>query len=412
MRRERGTAGEGHDQRGCHHGDRAQAFPDRRWGRRAGGDLRTGGHPRSCVVPVETAGPDERHEELLARQPVPAEHGGGGGVGRDVAGFLARTLPDGSGGTVITAHGDRITYCEGFGLADRAARIAATCDTVYDVMSITKQFTAAAILKLEAMGELRVTDPISAHLGPLPGGERGITLHHLLTHTAGLPEALGDDHDPVSRDGLLVGAPAAEPAGAEFRYSNTGYSVLAAIVERVSGLSYEGFLAEHLFGPAGMTATGYVLPRWDRHRVAVEYDARGSDRGRPYEHPWADDGPHWNLRGNGGMLSTARDLFRWHRALTGDAVLPAASQEEALHRVRAGAGLGRGVRVRLEHPRHRRRPDRLARRRQRMVAGELRAVPRRRHDGLLGQQPRLPAGSVELRGPGAGPDPGPPGTRL
>ncbi|HLU73861.1 MAG TPA: serine hydrolase domain-containing protein [Nonomuraea sp.] len=249
----------------------------------------------------------------------------------DVPGFLARTLPEGFGGTVVTAHGDRITFCEGFGLADRAARIPATCDTVYDVMSITKQFTAAAILKLEAMGRLKVSDPIGAHLGPVPGGKRGITLHHLLTHTAGLPEAVGDDYEPLSRDDMLARALAAgllSAPGAEFRYSNTGYSVLAAIVEKTSGLSYERFLAEHLFGPAGMTATGYVLPRWERDRVAVEYDAGGRAMGRPYEHPWAADGPHWNLRGNGGMLSTARDLFRWHRALTGDAVLPAGARKK------------------------------------------------------------------------------------
>jgi CubicO group peptidase (beta-lactamase class C family) len=96
-----------------------------------------------------------------------------------IAGFLARTLPDGPGGTVVAARGDRIVHCEGFGMADREARIAATCDTVYDVMSITKQFTAAAILKLEMMGRLRVADPIGTHVGPVPADKRGKTLHHL-----------------------------------------------------------------------------------------------------------------------------------------------------------------------------------------------------------------------------------------
>src|SRR5918999_5374432 len=84
-----------------------------------------------------------------------------------IADFLARTLPEGPGGTVIAARGDRIVHCEGFGMADREARIAATCDTVYDIMSITKQFTAAAILKLEMLGELRVTDPINSYVGPV-----------------------------------------------------------------------------------------------------------------------------------------------------------------------------------------------------------------------------------------------------
>jgi CubicO group peptidase (beta-lactamase class C family) len=240
-------------------------------------------------------------------------------------------VPEGPGGTVLAARGDRIVYCEGFGMADREARIAATCHTVFDVGSITKQFTAAAILKLEAMGKLRVTEPISAYVGPVPADKRGITVHHLLTHTAGFEEALGDDYDPLSRDAMLSGALAStllSAPGEEFHYSNLGYSVLAAIVEKVSGIGYEQFLAEHLFAPAGMRSTGYVLPRWVHDQVAVEYDADGNGRGRPYEHPWAVDGPHWNLRGNGGILSTARDMFRWHRALSDDTVLPAPAREK------------------------------------------------------------------------------------
>ncbi|TDC06915.1 class A beta-lactamase-related serine hydrolase [Nonomuraea longispora] len=248
-----------------------------------------------------------------------------------ISDFLARTLPEGPGGTVIAARGDRIVDCEGFGLADRAAGTPAACDTVYDVMSITKQFTAAAILKLETMGRLRTSDPISAHLGQVPPGKQGITVHHLLTHTAGLPESLGDDYEVLSREGLLARALASAPLsapGERFRYSNAGYSVLAAIIEKVSGLGYEEFLAEHLFAPAGMTSTGYVLPHWDRSRMAVEYDAGGRAKGRPDEHPRAPDGPYWNLRGNGGMLSTARDMFRWHRALIGDTVLPGGAKDK------------------------------------------------------------------------------------
>ena len=82
-------------------------------------------------------------------------------------------------------------------------------------------------------------------------------------------------------------------------------------------MGYEEFLAEQLFEPAGMTQTGYVLPEWDPEDVAVEYDAQGRPQGRPYDHPWAADGPFWNLRGNGGMLSSARDMYRWQLALAG-----------------------------------------------------------------------------------------------
>ncbi|GAQ66959.1 serine hydrolase domain-containing protein [Streptomyces scabiei] len=283
---------------------------------------------------------------VLAPLPAGGQGGDAGPPGGDpsIAGFVRRTLPRDGGGTVLAARGDELAYCAGFGAADRAAGIAASCRTVYDVMSMTKQFTAAAILKLEVMGRLRVTDRIDRHLGPVPQDKRGITVEHLLTHTSGLVEGLGDDYDPVSREELVRGALASKlrsAPGAEFHYSNTGYSLLAAIVEKASGEGYEAFLARQLFEPAGMRRTGYVLPRWPRRLVAVEYDDRGRSRGRPFDHPWAADGPYWNLRGNGGMLSTAEDVFRWHHALLGEEVLPARARDKLFEpRVREPGSTG------------------------------------------------------------------------
>ena len=245
--------------------------------------------------------------------------------------FLDDTLPDGTSGTVVAARDDSVAHCRGFGLADRDAKVAAGCDTVYDTMSMTKQFTAAAILKLEMMGKLRVSDPISKFVGPVPDDKRAITLHHLLTHTAGLTEGLGGDYEALSRREMLDGALESElrsAPGTEYSYSNLGYSMLAAIIEKVSGRSYEEFLAENLFAPAGMTQTGYVLPEWEPDQVAVEYDENGEPKGRPFDHPWADDGPYWNLRGNGGLLCTARDMFRWHVALRGDEVLSKSAKDK------------------------------------------------------------------------------------
>nr|WP_062339270.1 serine hydrolase domain-containing protein [Herbidospora sakaeratensis] len=244
--------------------------------------------------------------------------------------FLDRTLPTGPGGTVAVARHGTLVHCAGFGLADREAGTRAGCDTAYDVMSITKQFTAAAIMKLQMAGKLRTTDRISVHLGRVPADKRLITVRHLLTHTSGLTD-LGDDYDPVSRDTMVrraLTSPLRSVPGTEFHYSNVGYSLLAAVVEKASGRSYEQFLAERLFAPAGMTSTGYVLPRWAPGQIAVEYDRDGERRGRPTEHPWAADGPYWYLRGNGGMLSTARDMYRWHRALEGDTILSRKAKAE------------------------------------------------------------------------------------
>ena len=243
--------------------------------------------------------------------------------------LLDEAWPDGASGTVVTARDGELVHCRGIGLADREEGVRASCDTVYDVMSMTKQVTAAAILKLEMLGELRVTDRIGDFFGSVPKDKRGITLHQLLTHTSGLPEALGDDYAPLSRAAMVSGALGSrlgsEP-GAEYRYSNLGYSLLAAVIEKASGIGYEPFLSRQLFDPAGMTRTGYVLPDLERAEVAVEYDEAGEAQGRPFDHPWGAGGPYWNLRGNGGLLSTPRDMYRWNLALDrGDVLDRAAS---------------------------------------------------------------------------------------
>lgn len=260
--------------------------------------------------------------------------------------FDPADLPSGSSGTLVAGRDGEVLVCEGWGESDREAGTTASCDTVYDVMSMTKQFTAAAVLKLQMQGLLRVTDRIGAHLDGVPPDKRAITVEQLLTHTSGLVAGLGDDYDAVSRDDLVARALASDlrwAPGSRYLYSNTGYSLLAAIVEEASGVGYEEYLASELFDPAGMSSTGYVLPGWEASDVAVEYDAADRAQGRPFDHPWADDGPYWNLRGNGGLLSTARDMLRWSVALEGDDVLDEGSRR-ALFRPRVSEGTRAGSR--------------------------------------------------------------------
>ena len=305
--------------------------------------------------------------------------------------FLEQASPDGTSGTLVAARHGEMIHCEGFGMADREAQLRATCDTVYDVMSMTKQFTAAAILKLEMMGKLKVSDPIDDYLGPVPADKRKITLHQLLTHTSGLIDALGDDYARQTRKSMLTAAFESKlqtRPGAEYHYSNLGYSVLAAIIEKVSGTGYEQFLAEHLFAPARMTDTGYVLPEWRPDQVAVEYDPRGEPQGRPFEHPWGHDGPYWNLRGNGGLLSTARDMLLWHLALEGNEVPRSTGQREAVQALRArGARRRHLLRIRLGNSENRPRQRGLAQRRQRLVLRRGGAPPGCRGDDVLDHQP-------------------------
>ena len=232
-------------------------------------------------------------------------------------------------GTVM-AQSPNGAWSAGFGLADRAASVANDVDTVFDIGSLTKQFTAAAILRLQMDGRLSVDDPVGDHVDGLRPDQAALTLHQLLTHTAGVPHGLGPDDEVIALDDYI--ARVADTAGAstpigQFAYSNVGYSLLGAVVEAVSGASYESYLHEALFEPAGMTQTGYVLPDWTDATIAVGYDGIAVF-GRPNEQPWDVDGPGWNLRANGGLLSTMPDLLRWDAALRGDDVLDAAAKQQ------------------------------------------------------------------------------------
>lgn len=243
--------------------------------------------------------------------------------------YLSRIEALGFSGAVLVAVGGEVVLEEGYGTADRETGRPVTAGTVFTVGSITKQFTAAAILALADRGALSVDDPIGRFFEGVPPDKAAITVHHLLTHTAGFPGAIGDDFEPIGRDAFVERALALElprAAGERYEYSNVGYSLLGAIVEIASGRPYEAFLRETLFLPAGMEDTGYRLPGWGPGRVAVGY--RGGERwGTVLERPWADDGPGWHLRANGGIHATVGDLWRWHLALAGDAILSGAARE-------------------------------------------------------------------------------------
>lgn len=245
--------------------------------------------------------------------------------------LLSQEAERGFSGAVLVARGGDIVLHRGYGCADRERGIPVTTETVFDIGSIPKSFTAAAILALSDEGKLNTRDPLTRYFADVPADKRAITVHQLLTHTAGLPDAVGPDFQVMPRDSLVRRALASDllwEPGTRYRYSNVGYSLLGAIIEIASGQPYERYVHERLFRPAGMTKTGYVIPEWRDGEIAHGY-ASGRDWGTPLERPWAEDGPWWNLRGNGGMLSTVHDLYRWHIALEEGRVLSDASRKEA-----------------------------------------------------------------------------------
>lgn len=233
-------------------------------------------------------------------------------------------------GNVLVSKGGEVVLRKGYGLADRENNVPYDANTVFETGSITKQFTAAMILKLEMLGRVKTGDSIAHYFDNVPEDKAGITLHQLLTHTSGLESDFARDYDPVSRSEYverIFKSKLRSKPGETFYYSNAGYSLLGAIIETVTGMSYEKALHEALFAPAGMNDTGYKLPGWPPARVAVGYK-NGSRWGRINEKPWDTDGPYWALRANGGILSTLDDMLRWHQALNGDTILNAAAKEK------------------------------------------------------------------------------------
>ncbi len=253
-----------------------------------------------------------------------------GPLGTSLDRYLAELTRLGYSGSVVVAQHGEVVLNKGYGLADRAHGVPFTSDTLFDIASVSKQFTAAAVLRLEMQGKLKVEDRIKRFFPEAPPDKAGITLHQLLTHTAGFPETLGPEDEVIDRKAFLKRAFATRlvhPPGKKYLYSNGGYSLLAAVVEVVSGKPFGEFLREQVFLPAGMHHTGFLPDAQDRQRLAHGYNGDG-DWGTSLDHPHAPDGPWWGLRGNGGILTTTGDLYLWFKALQGNSVLSAAEREK------------------------------------------------------------------------------------
>jgi CubicO group peptidase (beta-lactamase class C family) len=239
--------------------------------------------------------------------------------------ILAQRLPaDGPGEVVLVARDGKILFDHGYGLADRDKQMPATPETRFRIGSVTKQFTAAAILHLQQEGKLSLDDPLSKYFPNYPGGDK-ITLRHLLTHTSGLhnytahPDFLARVVRPIAPADLVAwfqdDAPDFPP-GEQFSYCNTGYVLLGQIVEKVSGLTLGGYLQKQFFDPLGMHDTGIWLNATPPDHAAKGYSFIGKQQLQPaldWDMSWAG--------GAGALYSTVGDLWRWTEALQGGRVL-------------------------------------------------------------------------------------------
>lgn len=205
----------------------------------------------------------------------------------------------------------------GYGLANRAQKAPFSASTVVQIGSNTKDFTAVALLQLQERGKLALTDSLARFFPNAPADKRVITLAQLMNHTAGLPIGLGGDFDAVTREQFLQTVFARRldaPPGGREQYSNTGFALLAAVIETVSGQSYDVYVRDNILQPLGLKDTGFLLPKFDPKRFAHGY-RDGVDQGAIVEMPHAADGPYWNLRGNGGMVSTVSDMHTFYKAV-------------------------------------------------------------------------------------------------
>jgi len=239
--------------------------------------------------------------------------------------FLSESTASGFSGSVLVARSGELLFSGGYGFSDRGGQIPVTPATVFDIGSNTKQFTAAAILKLVELERLQLAGTLGEVLDGVPEDKVGITIHQLLTHSSGIRTYSGSDFEQIALPDFLeevFGSELLFPPGTSYKYSNVGYSILAAIVERTSGQPFESFLRQHLFDPAGLKQTGYVLPEWSNEQMAHGYRNTIEDLGVLVER-YVEQGVSWHLKGNGGIHSTTEDLFKWHLALRENTVLPA-----------------------------------------------------------------------------------------
>ena len=269
-------------------------------------------------------------------------------IGRDViAGKLAPGL------TIGVMRGGQTVYAKGFGMADLENGVRVTADSVFPIASVTKTFTAAAILQLVEHGKVSLDDDAGKYLPDLPLRGKGVTVRRLLDHTAGIPNITsvpaywtqsGAAIEPAELTKFFRDLPLDFEPGTSYAYSNSGYILLGLVIEKAGGMPYPDYLRTHLFTPLGLTHTSYCGgPALVTGRVRGY--AKEADRFLNARHIDMSQG-----YGAGGVCSTAGDLLRWQDALHHGKVF-----RDELHRAMIATapgrsyGLGIGVRTLDSH---------------------------------------------------------------
>jgi D-alanyl-D-alanine carboxypeptidase len=248
--------------------------------------------------------------------------------------FLSQTYPAAEpGAAVLVAKDGQVLLRKGYGMANLELGVAITPESVFEVGSVTKQFTATATLMLQERGKLSIEDDITKYLTDFPTQGKKVTIENLLTHTSGIPsytdlsEWLPHMREDLPPDRLIAffkGKPFDFEPGTRWAYDNSGYALLGAIIEKVYGKSYERFVEDEIFKPLGMTHSSYgswsdIVP----HRAAGYDKEDGRFVNTPYismTQPYAA----------GSLMSTVDDLVLWDRALAEGTLLKKTSLDRML----------------------------------------------------------------------------------
>jgi CubicO group peptidase (beta-lactamase class C family) len=226
----------------------------------------------------------------------------------------------------------KVVYAKGYGYANIEHEVAAKPETVYQLASVSKQFTAAGVMLLVEDGKIELDKPINTYLTDAPETWQAITVRQILNHTAGLGD-YGADFDllqPKTEEEMLNTIYQSElmfEPGSKFSYSNFGYIILSILVTKVSGQSFGDFMTERIFAPLDMTATMLITERDIVMNRAQGYQLEVSEDNQPSVKNQSWVNPSLNVLGDGAFYSTVLDMAKWDAALYGSNILSEESKE-------------------------------------------------------------------------------------
>ena len=276
-------------------------------------------------------------------------------VARTLDAYVQRLVAaDAFSGTVTLAKDGKPLFSKAYGLAHKGYQVPNRVDTKFNLGSMNKMFTAVAVAQLVEAGKLRYEDTVGKHLPDYPNADvrDKVSVHHLLTHTSGLQDYFNDEYMKTSKDRFKTVAdflplfrdkPLAFAPGERFGYSNAGFMLLGALIEKVSGRDYFDYVREHIFRPAGMTDTDAYELDQDTPNLAFGYTRSAPDASG--KRAWKNNLFLHVVKGGpaGGGFSTAADLLRFAQALRTGKLLRRAESAENLYSGKVAAGGGGGT---------------------------------------------------------------------